>query len=118
GTAINVIGTMVRLFTLWQTPLEEGETLEIAFDRVSVPELAVDDLFDDAFTAIARDGAGLVEVSIRLQKAFGALAEIGDEAVIAAAKKHSRLALSRSVRAMSQQDDIEATRQAAALLAR
>jgi uncharacterized membrane protein len=37
-----------------------------------------DDLFDDSFTAIARDGAGIVEVSIRLQKAFCALAETNE----------------------------------------
>lgn len=114
GTAINVIGTMVRLFTQWQTPLEEGEAVEIVFDRVSVPKLRVDDLFDDAFTAIARDGAGIVEVSIRLQKAFRALARSNDGATAAAARKHSRMALERCEHAMSHQHDIDMTRRAAA----
>lgn len=113
GTAINVIGTMVRLFTLWQSPLESDRLAEIIYDRVAVPELVIDDLFDDAFTAIARDGAAMVEVSIRLQKAFCALAETGDPAMIAAAKKHSRMALSRSERAMSLPDDIDAVRRVA-----
>lgn len=114
GTAINVIGAMVRLFTLWQAPLEEGEALEIAYDRVSVPNLVIDDLFDDAFTAIARDGAGIVEVAVRLQKALCALAETDDKAMVAAARKHSRMALARSEHAMSHQNDIEMTREAAA----
>lgn len=114
GTAINVIGTMVRLFTLWQTPLEKDQSPVTLYDRVSVPELDIDDLFDDAFTAIARDGAGMVEVSIRLQKAFTALAETGDETMRAAAKQHSLRALSRSERALSLPDDIDAVRRAAA----
>lgn len=84
---------MVRLFTLWQSPPEKDRLKEITYDRVSVPQLMIDDLFDDAFTAIARDGAAIVEVSIRLQKAFRALAETDDHAMVVAAKKHSRLAL-------------------------
>src|SRR5690606_22521020 len=35
GTAINVIGTLVRLFTLWQSPLEQDQLLTITCDRVS-----------------------------------------------------------------------------------
>lgn len=114
GTAINVIGTLVRLFTLWQSPLEQDRLLKITYDRVSVPELVVEDLFDDAFTSIARDGASIVEVSIRLQKAFCALAETDDPAMVAAAKKHSRMALARSERALSLQEDIDAVRRTAA----
>ncbi|PWG65847.1 DUF2254 domain-containing protein [Sediminicurvatus halobius] len=114
GTAIHVIGAMVRLFTLWQSPLEPDKVVAITHDRVSVPELAIDDLFDDAFTAIARDGAGIVEVSVRLQKAFSALAESGDPEMLAAVRRHSRMALARSERALSLLDDIEAVRRAAA----
>ncbi|MEX2488423.1 MAG: DUF2254 domain-containing protein [Pseudomonadales bacterium] len=117
GTAIDVIGTMVRLFTLWQSPLDKDKIQEITYDRVSVPNLVIDDLFDDAFTAIARDGAGIVEVSIRLQKAFYALAETEDNAMVATAKKHSRMALARSERAMSHQHDIDNTRKSAAFSA-
>jgi len=117
GTAINVIGTMVRLFTLWQSPLEKDRVAEISYDRVSVPRLVIDDLFDDAFTAIARDGAGIVEVSTRLQKAFSALAETGDPAMVAAARKHSRMALERSEHALTHQQDIDVVRKAAAFSA-
>ena len=110
GTAINVIGTFVRLFTLWQSPLEKESEQPITYDRVSVPELRVDDLFDDAFTAIARDGASMVEVSIRLQKAFRALAETDDIQMAAAAKKHSRRSLILSETALTLSGDIEAVR--------
>lgn len=117
GTAINVIGTMVRLFTLWQSPPEKHRMMAITYDRVTVPRLAIEDLFDDAFTAIARDGAGFAEVSIRLQKAFCALAESGNNAMAVTARRHSRMALARSERAMSLQDDIDAVRRAAAFSA-
>ncbi|MDR5900271.1 DUF2254 domain-containing protein [Halomonas vilamensis] len=117
GTAINVIGTLLRLFTLWQSPLKKEKVQVFTYDRVSVPELMVDDLFDDAFTAIARDGAGMVEVSIRLQKAFCALAEADDTRMAAAAKKHSRRALAHSETALTLSDDIDAVRTAAAFSA-
>lgn len=114
GTAINVIGTLIRLLTLWQSPVEAAKVQEITFDRVSVPELVIDDLFDDAFTAIARDGAAMVEVSIRLQKGFRALAETGDIHMAAAAKRHSRRALALSEAALVLSDDIHAVRAEAA----
>ncbi|MFO8141287.1 MAG: DUF2254 domain-containing protein [Marinobacter sp.] len=117
GTAINVIGTLVRLFTLWQSPLEQDQLLPITYDRVLIPELKTHDLFDDAFTAIARDGAGIVEVSIRLQKALCALAETDDQAMVIAAKKHSQTALARSEYALSLQEDIDAVRRTAAFSA-
>ena len=117
GTAINVVGTLVRLFTQWQAPLANDELDEITFKRVHVPELMLSDMFDDAFTAIARDGAGFFEVSIRLQKALHALAETGDESMTAAACAHSRAALARSERAMSHPEDIAAVRKAAAFSA-
>ncbi len=117
GTAITVIGTMVRLFTLWQSPLEKDRVLAITYDRVSVPELALDDMFDDAFTAIARDGAGIVEVSIRLQKAFRALSETYDHSMGVAARKHSRMALARAERALTLEDDLVAVRSIAAFSA-
>ncbi len=93
------------------------EIQEIVYNRVSVPQLVIDDLFDDAFTAIARDSAGIIEVSIRLQKAFCALTETDDDAMVTAAKKHSRMALARSELALSFAGDIEAVRRAAAFSA-
>ena len=117
GTAIDVIGTMVRLFTRWQTPIGDDQRWQISCDRIQVPELDIDDMMDDAFTAIARDGAGIIEVSIRLQKALTALAECDDPALVAAAKKQSRKALARCELAMPHQDDIDAVRNVAAFSA-
>lgn len=108
---------MVRLLTLWQSPPDKDKLLKSSHDRVFVPTLVIDDLFDDAFTATARDAAAIVEVSMRLQKALFALAESGDDAMVAAAKRHSWMAVVRSERAMTLQEDIDAVRRTAAFSA-
>lgn len=123
GTAICVVGTLVRLFTIWAEPRPlEGKQTPI-YDRVEVPALSVHDMFDDAFTAIARDGAGVIEVAVRLQKALESLAAIGDvksgdakrsEAKMqAAATYHSRLALKRARLALDMAEDVTVVENAA-----
>jgi uncharacterized membrane protein len=97
GTAIDITGTFVRLFARGVAPVEEAPA---RFDRVLVPELSLMDMFDDAFTAIARDGAGTVEVGIRLQKALFALASMGDERLRQAAARHAALAVARADQAL------------------
>ena len=113
GTAIDVIGTLVRLFARWAEPVEEGETPASRCDRVEVPELSVRDMFDDAFSAIARDGAGTIEVVIRLQKAFESLASIGKGSMRDSAISHARLALARAERKLELPEDLEVVRRSA-----
>lgn len=86
GTAIDVIGRAVRLLSLWSDPADEQIP---RFGRVFVPALNPDDLFDDLFNSIARDGAGVVEVGLRLQKAYQSLAQAGDRRCAAAARRHA-----------------------------
>lgn len=111
GTAIAIIGSLVRLFALWGAPQDERSAPE--FDRVEVPELSIRDMFDDAFTAIARDGAGSVEVVVRLLKALKSLASTGDPAIRDAAKAHARLTLARAKNAMEISEDLALVREAA-----
>jgi uncharacterized membrane protein len=59
---------------MWNAWDKAGDVSTVPFDRVAVPELSVADMFDDAFTGIARDGAGAVEVVVRLLKALESLA--------------------------------------------
>jgi len=106
GTAINIIGTVVRLFALWARPLETPVSGPVKYDRVSVPQLSVADMFDDAFTSIGRDGAGLVEVALRLQKALHSLTLLNDDAMREAAMHHSRVALGRCERRMDSAEDL------------
>lgn len=120
GTAIDIIGTLVRLFTIWTDEEgkpkdkdqneEEGEDggEEVKFDHVEIPQLAVGDMFDDAFNAIARDGAGMFEVCMRLQKALCDLYAIGDEEMREAARTHSERALKYARQSAQLPEDIEA----------
>lgn len=112
GTAIAVIGSLVRLFVLWAEPSKD--TAVPQYDRVEVPELSLRDMFDDAFTAIARDGAGAIEVVIRLQKALESLSSLGDPTMREAAIAHSRLALARAEKALDLPEDLALARDAAA----
>jgi uncharacterized membrane protein len=110
GTAIVILGSFTRLLARLAEP---GNPQSPLYDRVEVPELSVTDLFEDAFVVIGRDGAGDVEVAVRLQKTLEALANMGDMQMSESAKYHARLALARSETAMSHSHDINAVRQAA-----
>ena len=101
---------MVRLFALWARPLDEDERHEPEFDRVEVPEVSLDDMFDDAFSPIARDGAATVEVAVRLQKAFASLASVGGRAMGETARDHARMALARAERALELPKDLARVR--------
>lgn len=113
GTAIYIIGVFVRLFALWSEPVEEGDTQTCECDRVEVPEISLRDMFDDAFTSIARDGAGTIEVAGRLQKALESLASIGDVAMRDAAIHHSRMALARAENVLELPEDLQVVRKLA-----
>lgn len=93
GTAIDILGILTRLFVGWKTQVGNEHTPEVIYDRVTVPELSIQEMFDDAFTAIARDGSGAVEVQIRLQKMLSILAAMGDDAMRDAAIRHAQRAL-------------------------
>jgi uncharacterized membrane protein len=105
GTAIDVIGRLTRLLVRWAEGCREPGEAEVRYQRLHVPPLATADLFDDAFNLIARDGAEMIEVQLRLQKALMALAELGDTTFKECARGQSRLALSRAEEAMSSAQD-------------
>jgi len=113
GTAIDVVGTLVRLFGEWSKPLASDEETEVAFDRIAVPTLSVRDMFDDAFTSLARDGARTVELAVRLQKALNALADVNNGVMRDAANHHGNLALQRAEKALDIEHDIALVRSAA-----
>lgn len=101
GTAIRVIGGAHRvLAALVDTPAD-GER---RFARVHVPELDVDDLFVDVFRPIARDGAGVVEVQLRLQATLVALERHAPERFGVAARAASRSAFVRAEAALNAED--------------
>ncbi len=104
GTAIDIIGRIVRILSIWAENREPCES-EIEHRNVFVPAIADSDLFDDAFGPIARDGAGTLEVGIRLQKALRSLSRLGSEEFREAARRHSALARQRSIAALQLSED-------------
>lgn len=110
GTAIDVIGRAVRLLSNWAEDCADREKTDIEFPNVHVPELKVDEIFEDVFGPIARDGADRIEVQIRLQKALLALSKLSG-AFERAAKYHSAVAYERAIVHCSVASDKERLRQ-------
>jgi uncharacterized membrane protein len=114
GTAIDVIGTGVKVLAMWAQPdATPRADARLRCPRVHVPPIRVDELFDDFFTPIARDGAAIVEVQIRLQKALGSLSALDPAQFGAAARRHSAMALTRAESAMTLDADKAMAREAA-----
>lgn len=111
GTAIVIIGKFIQLFSFWNS-LSSESLGDPKYPRIAVPALSMEDMFDDAFTALARDGANAVEVMVRLQKAFGTLARMGDPAMRASAIRHADMAFARASHALPLPDDLALVRHA------
>ena len=93
GTAIVILGHQLRAITQWRRVHDEPETNEVRFDRVYLPPLKAAELVGDCFTPIARDGAGVVEVGVRLQKTLGAVVRLDMPELTEAAVKMSQTSL-------------------------
>lgn len=98
GTALDVIGRNTRLLALWAQDLQTEET---EHPRIHVAPLQVADLFEDAFMLMARDGAGLIEVQLRLLKCLNALSRLGSEEFRACARHQAALSRARAETALT-----------------
>ncbi len=92
GTAIDVIDRLVRILAPWRSG---GDAL-VDYPNITVPSLQTETLIEQAFRPIARDGAELIEVQIRLHKALCSLAEMDAATFRAASAKVSQDALKRA----------------------
>jgi uncharacterized membrane protein len=111
GTAIDIIGSFVRLFTLWSDVEEDEIDKDLPFDRILFPKLSLSDMFDDAFNAIARDGAGTIEVALRLQKAFRSLASLDYPNIKEVSKAHALIAFRYAEKSLTLDEEIEILKQ-------
>ena len=107
GTAIAVLSALHRLVAVFARPAERSKP---ECDRVSVPFLALDDMIEDGFSAIGRDGAHLVEVAMRLQLVLGEIGASGNASTSALVRRHADLALARSQNALDFAPDLEQVR--------
>lgn len=99
GTAIEVIGRATRLLLEYaRTPVETGD--EPLYPRLQFAPLLDADLLADVFAPIARDGASIIEVQLRLQKALLALAQADRPAMREAARRQARQALEHAEAAL------------------
>ncbi len=108
GTAIDVMGSLHRLLAAWQEGTDKRKEGDPGFDRVEVPELLIEELMADAFASMARDGAGNIEVSSRLQEVLGSLSTLKDPGFYNAAKSQSEMSFARAKIAMNFEPDIVA----------
>lgn len=115
GTAIDVVGTLTRLLCRWGAREPDPSAARVRFARVHVPGIDPRDLFDDIFPALARDGAGIVEVGIRVQKCLGAIAACASPAFAAQARTQAAQALERARAALHWPADIAALERASAV---
>ncbi|MBF23753.1 MAG: hypothetical protein CML18_09260 [Pusillimonas sp.] len=114
GTAIDVLSRSVRILSCWEQHADghsdarhkragkEGKPL---CENVWMPPLDPQDVFNDFFTPIARDGAGMIEVQVRLQKVLSHLAELQPDTLGEAARDHARLALERVMQVLNLETD-------------
>jgi uncharacterized membrane protein len=105
GTAIDIIGTGLRVLMPWVS--HQGSAAEAKYPNVFVPPISMASLFNDFFTPIARDGAGIIEVGVHLQKALASLAAAGESHTIELARQHSVLAFKRAEKALAVQEDLK-----------
>lgn len=96
GTAIDVIGRMARLLTMWANGPAQKPEDEIVYPDVHVPPLETAELFAAAFGPIARDGASVIEVQVKLRETLRALARLGDESFRSAARHQAEVAMKRA----------------------
>ena len=109
GTAIDVLGRQARVLCTWARDQQADQTPQ--FPRVWVTALHTRDLFEDAFNPIARDGASLLEVQMKLRKTLQALSQMGDAGFRQAAFEQAERALARAEQAMTQEADKQRLRE-------
>ncbi|MCG6119108.1 MAG: DUF2254 domain-containing protein [Blastomonas sp.] len=106
GTAIDVLGTALRVLAKWSSKAREAVP-SVTCPRLHVPPVSVEDMVGDAFRWIARDGAGQLEVQIRLQKALQSLAAHDPAHFGEAARAMSHEAFARAKIGLALPADVE-----------
>lgn len=98
GTAIDVISRLERLLWAWSLTPSEDTTLD--HPQIYMPKLEPASLITEAFSGIARDGAGQIEVVERLLKALSALQDSPEEELNDAARDMAELARAHAAHAL------------------
>ncbi|MDP9499708.1 DUF2254 domain-containing protein [Bisgaard Taxon 45] len=109
GTAINIMTMMMTLFV--RAPESKAEEQTVEYDRLSIVELDCAEWIRDAFAPISRDGAGILEVNLVMQKVLASIwRNVPEKAVSQAALLMAEQALARAEQALTLKADIEQLR--------
>jgi len=112
GTAIDIISRAVRLIAPWQEHHSiKDDDEKIIYNHVRIAEIHLNDMFDDIFLPIGRDGAGMIEIQLRLQKSFLALKQICSNCFSEQVDRHSDMAYQRADQALTLEADKNRLRQ-------
>ncbi|MFK3619402.1 DUF2254 family protein [Pasteurella multocida] len=110
GTAINIMAIMMNLFV--QEPEPQSEAHVVEYDRLSIVELDCAEWIRDAFAPISRDGAGILEVNLVMQKVLASIwRNVPEKAVSQAALLMAEQALARAEQALALQAEREQLRE-------
>lgn len=104
GTAIDIIGTVTRLLCEWAEArqVEQSDhSTEVKNPRVHVRAIDERDFFADIYAPLARDGAGMLEVQVRLHRSLETLGQLGPEAYLAGACTQVERALLLSAKGLA-----------------
>ena len=100
GTAIAVLNTLARVLIDARPNGAgddgHGDDEPQAFDRLTMRELDESDFITQSIDAIARDGAAVFEVQVRIQRVLAAIAASGSVTLAPAAHKQASRALARA----------------------
>lgn len=114
GTAIDVMGRVVRVLIDSQRaddarPHAGASASAPTHDRLTLVPLDEAALVHDAFAPIARDGAAMLEICIRMQKLLGMLARASRSGAVAHAAQHqAELACAQGLAALRHAHEREA----------
>ena len=103
GTAIDAITRLGRILSDYRD--EARMDVPVRLERLYVPPMQPDELVEDGFSALARDGDAVVEVQLRLQATLSGLMRHPDDGLSKAARDAAELHLLRALRVTSFEPD-------------
>lgn len=99
GTAIDVITRIGRILSVYKD--EDTQDREFKLKSIYVAPLEPEDLIEDGFGALARDGVAVVEVQQRLQSVLSGLMRHTDDGLSNAARAAAEVHLRRALAAIT-----------------
>lgn len=111
GTALDVISRQERL--LWEWGRATAPEAPPPYGRVYAAPITAEEMIGHAFAGIARDGAGMVEITCRLQAALTSMMAVEDERTQIAARQMSAYTLEFAEKRLVLESDLIQARQAA-----